>query len=74
MEEQQRQKLRDLRHRLEATGRLCGSVRETGKGSCGLTDLVSLTRSLKIKSETGPLLRNQRTQEIILKKEIQPIG
>lgn len=44
-----------------------------GKGGrphgAGLLESVS-----ENKSETGPLLQNQRTQEIIFKKEIQPLG
>lgn len=37
-------------------------------GAC-LLELVS-----ENKSDTGPLLQNQRTQEIIFKKEVQPLS
>lgn len=76
--EQQRQKPGGWRCRdVEATGRsvwLSGGLGRGWKGKLWphgpcLLELVS-----ENKSETGPLLQNQRTQEIILKKEIQPLG
>lgn len=78
MEEEQRQKLRDWRHRdVEATGRsvwLNGGFERDWKGKLWPHGPCLLDSASENKSETGPLLQNQRTQEIILKKEIQPLG
>lgn len=53
---------------------LCGSEgwKEAGRGSCGLTDLVSLSRSLKIKVRLAHCCKIREHRKLFLKRKYNP--